>query len=359
MRVSLALARRGLGNVWPNPAVGCIVVSDDVIVGRGWTQPGGRPHAETEALARAGAAAQGATAYVSLEPCCHQGETPACTDALIKAGISRVVTAASDPDQRVAGKGIGALREVGIEVITGVCEAEALELNAGFISKVTKMRPLICLKSATTLDGRIATAKGESQWITGPEARARVHLMRAESDAVLVGIGTALVDNPQLTCRLPGLEAHSPVRIVVDARLQLPLTAELVATARDVPTWLITVAGGDDRRVASFRDCGVEILEIVADGAGYPDLPKAMEALTQKGITRLLVEGGAGIAAAFLRAGVIDRLAWFRAGSMMGGDGVPAVAAYGLDALADIHRFQRVSVERIGDDCLETYRAPS
>ena len=359
MRVALGLARRGLGQVWPNPAVGCVIVADGAIVGRGWTQPGGRPHAEPEALARAGTAAKGATAYVSLEPCCHHGKTPPCTESLISAGVSRVVAAAEDPDERVAGKGIAALRAAGIEVVAGICETEALELNAGFVSRVTKARPLVSLKTATTLDGRIATAKGESQWITGPEARARVHLMRARTDAILVGIGTAMVDNPKLTCRLPGLEDRSPVRIVVDSRLQLPLTAELVATAKTIPTWLITLDGSDKDRAAAYEDCGVTMVAVPPGADGYPDTRLALSALAEKGITRLMVEGGAGIAAAFLQAEVVDRIAWFRAGSVMGGDGVPAIAAYGLETLKDIRRFRSVGLERLGDDWLETYRPAS
>ena len=357
MRVALGLARRGLGRVWPNPAVGCVIVSNGVIVGRGWTQPGGRPHAETEALKRAGPAAKGAVAYVTLEPCCHQGETPPCTGALIEAGLARVVAAVEDPDSRVAGKGFEELRAAGIEVSVGICRDEALTLNAGFVSRTTKARPLVCLKTASTLDGRIATAKGESQWITGPEARGRAHLMRATSDAILVGIGTALADNPKLTCRLPGLGDRSPIRIVVDARLELPMSAELVTTAGDVPTWVITVANGENDRAAAYRDQGVELLEITADSDGYPEVNQALAALADRGITRLLVEGGAGIAAAFLKADAVDRIAWFRAGSVMGGDGTPAIAGYGLESLTDIRRFESVSTERLGNDWLETYRS--
>lgn len=360
MRVSLALARRGLGRVWPNPAVGCVLTQrkdgEPVVVGRGWTRPGGRPHAETEALRRAGAAAKGATAYVSLEPCCHHGETPPCTEALIEAGVARVVAAAEDPDPRVAGKGMKALRDAGIETAVGVCREEALALNEGFVSRVTRERPMLTLKLASTLDGAIATARGESRWITGPEARERVHLMRARHDAVLVGIGTALVDDPLLTCRLAGLEACSPVRIVVDTRLQLPLTSSLVATAGEVPTWLVTVEGSDETRLDAYRDCGVEVIETEPDGAGYPDTGRVMAALAERGMTRLLVEGGAGIAAALLRAGVVDRLAWFRAAAVMGGDGVPAIAPYGLERLVDMKRFEPQSTVRLGDDWLETYR---
>ena len=359
MRVALSLAHRGLGSVWPNPAVGCVIVAEragaPVVVGRGWTQPGGRPHAETVALSQAGNLAKGATAYVTLEPCCHHGKSPPCTEALIEAGITRVVAAMEDPDSRVSGKGNALLKEAGIDVKVGLCRGEAERVNEGFISRVNQNRPMITLKTATTLDSRIATVRGESHWITGPNARARVHLMRASHDAVLVGIGTALADNPSLTVRLPGLEAASPVRIVVDTRLQLPLTANLVTTVADVPTWLLTVKGGDVAKKQAYRDCGVEIITIPPDRAGYPDIHVAMQALASKGITRLLVEGGADIAATFLRTCLVDRIAWFRAPSIMGGDGISAVAAYGLAQLDDILRFDTVSSERLGNDWLETY----
>ncbi len=216
MRAALALARRGLGRVWPNPAVGCVLVRDDHVIGRGWTRAGGRPHAEAEALMRAGEAASGATAYITLEPCAHTGKTPPCAEALIGAGVKRAVIAVEDPDPRVSGKGIEMLKEAGMEVAIGIGEKEAKRLNAGFFSRITRGRPLITLKTATTLDGRIATGTGDSRWITGPGARRRGHMMRAMNDAVLTGIGTVLADDPSLTCRLPGLEDRSPVRIVVD-----------------------------------------------------------------------------------------------------------------------------------------------
>jgi diaminohydroxyphosphoribosylaminopyrimidine deaminase/5-amino-6-(5-phosphoribosylamino)uracil reductase len=231
MRAALALARRGLGRVAPNPAVGCVLVKDGRVVGRGWTQAGGRPHAETEALARAGEAARGATAYVTLEPCSHHGKTPPCAESLIAAGISRSVVALEDPDPRVSGSGLTLLREAGIAVDTGLLAEAAAEVNAGYLMRTRTGRPLVTLKLATTLDGRIATRAGESRWITGPLARARAHLLRAESDAVLVGSGTAVTDNPRLDVRLPGLEGRSPLRVLLDGRLRLPLTHDLT------PAW--------------------------------------------------------------------------------------------------------------------------
>jgi diaminohydroxyphosphoribosylaminopyrimidine deaminase/5-amino-6-(5-phosphoribosylamino)uracil reductase len=339
--------------VWPNPAVGCVIVKDGRVVGRGWTQPGGRPHGETEALARAGEQARGATAYVSLEPCCHWGRTPPCTDALIAAGVARVVVPVEDPDPRVSGQGIARLREAGIEVDTGLCAEEAIQLNGGFFLRLSVGRPLVTLKLATTLDGRIATHAGESRWITGGPARDRGHLLRASHDAVVVGSNTALVDDPLLTCRLPGLEARSPVRIVIDSRLRLPLTSQLVADARRLPTWLVTLEGGDAPRVEAFRDCGVELIEVPARD-GSVDLAAALQALAARGITRILAEGGAVLAASLLRADLVDRIAWFRAPRIIGGDGIAAVTAFGLDRLADAPAFRRERLEELGDDVLET-----
>lgn len=358
MRAALSLAGRGLGRVWPNPAVGCVLVAGDDarrVVGRGWTQPGGRPHAEAEALVRAGGAARGAVAYVTLEPCAHHGKTPPCAGALVAARVSRVVVATEDPDSRVRGAGLERLRAAGIAVETGVLQEESERLNAGYLLRQREGRPLVTLKLATTLDGRIATHGGESRWITSDEARRRVHLMRARHDAVLVGIGTALADDPDLTCRLPGLEDRSPVRVVLDARLHLPLTSQLVVTARRRPTWLVTIHGKDRSRRRAFEECGVRIIEVEGGTDGYPDPGAALEALGETGLTRVLVEGGGHVAAALIRAGLVDRMRWFRSAGVMGGDGIPAVAAYGVDSLALMRRFRRNTVEKVGDDVMESY----
>ena len=240
MAHALALAGRGLGNVWPNPAVGCILVRDGRIAGRGWTQPGGRPHAETEALARAGAGAQGATCYTTLEPCAHEGKTGPCADALAEAGIARAVVALEDPDARVAGRGIARLEAAGIEVARGCMENEARALNAGFLARVEKGRPHLTLKLASSLDGRIATHSGDSRWITGEAARARAHLLRARHDAVMVGAASARADDPALTCRLPGMAGASPVRVVIDGSARLPATHALIAGAGTAPTWIVS-----------------------------------------------------------------------------------------------------------------------
>lgn len=355
MRSALSLARRGLGRVWPNPAVGCVLVRDGIVVGRGWTQPGGRPHAETEALARAGAAARGAVAYVTLEPCSHHGKTPPCADALLEAGISRAVIAAEDPDPRVSGSGIRRLMEGGVSLDVGLCGLEATEVNAGFFMKQINDRPLVTLKTGSTLDGRIATHRGESRWITGEAARRAAHLLRAQHDAIVVGAGTALADNPDLTCRLPGLEQCSPVRVIFDSHLRLPLTAKLVATARAVPTWVVALDNADHDRRHALADCGVEVITVHPDEGGNPDITGALHALAKRGLTRLLVEGGAHLAAALLRRQLVDRIAWFRAPFLMGGDGLPVAMPFGVDHLAEAARFKRISLAEIGDDAMEMF----
>jgi diaminohydroxyphosphoribosylaminopyrimidine deaminase/5-amino-6-(5-phosphoribosylamino)uracil reductase len=359
MRAALALARRGLGVVSPNPAVGCVLVRDGHVVGRGWTQPGGRPHAETEALRRADGAAAGASAYITLEPCAHQGETPPCADALVAAGISRAVVALTDPDPRVDGGGIARLRAAGIETETGLCGEEAADVNAGFLMRISHGRPLVTLKVATSLDGRIATRSGASQWVTGETARRFAHGLRAGHDAVLIGAGTAAEDDPSLTCRLPGMASRSPVRIVIDGRMRLPLTHDLVKTAGEVPTWMITFAAADaeatERRKA-YGECGVEMIDVGADGDGNPDIDAALGELARRGITRVLVEGGGRIAAALLRSALVDRLVWFRAPRLIGGDGIPAAAGFGVDKLADASDFSLVSAQPVGEDVMETYK---
>jgi diaminohydroxyphosphoribosylaminopyrimidine deaminase / 5-amino-6-(5-phosphoribosylamino)uracil reductase len=359
MRAALALARRGLGAVWPNPAVGCVIVNDGRVVGRGWTQPGGRPHGETEALRRAGEGARGAVAYVSLEPCCHWGRTPPCVDALATGGVQRVVVALKDPDPRVAGEGLRQLRAAGLDVEVGLCAEEAAEINAGFLSRLRLGRPLVTLKFATSLDGRIATASGESQWITGPPARERAHALRASHDAIMVGTGTVIADDPQLTCRLPGLDHRSPVRVVIDRHLRIPPTARLIADARRIPTWVLTLCSADLASRATFLASGVTLIDVDPDRAGQVDLAAALRALGERGITRLLVEGGARLVAAFLRARLVDSLVWVHAPLVIGSEGVPAIAGLDLAALADALAFERLSTETIGDDVLTTFRVRS
>jgi diaminohydroxyphosphoribosylaminopyrimidine deaminase/5-amino-6-(5-phosphoribosylamino)uracil reductase len=365
MRVALRLARRGLGRSWPNPAVGCVIVqaAGDApqIIGRGWTQPGGRPHAETVALTQArerygDASLAGATAYVSFEPCSHQGKTPPCADALIEAGIGRVVVGCTDPDDRVSGNGIARLKSAGVDVTENIMQAEAQALNAGFIQRETAGRPLVMLKTATSADGCIATRSGASQWITGPAARERVHLMRAQYDAIMVGIDTVIADDPQLTCRLAGLEDRSPVRVVLDSRLRIAAEARLVRTARAVPTWIVTRGDSDAEKAKVLQDAGAEVLRVAADAAGHVDAGLALAELAKRGITRVMVEGGAVLNAALLRAQLIDRIAWFRAPSVIGGDGLPAFGDLGIEKIEDIPAFMPLAREIIGDDRLDIYR---
>ena len=354
MRAALSLARRGLGTTWPNPSVGCVIVRDGRVVGRGHTQPGGRPHAEPVALGMAGAVAKGATAYVTLEPCCHWGRSPPCTDALIAAGIARVVVAETDPDPRVNGEGLAKMRSAGIEVQSGLMAEEARETLIGFHHRITLGRPMVTLKLASTLDGRIATRAGESQWITDTPARRLAHAMRGRHDAVMVGVGTVLADNPDLTCRIPGFRPIPNVRVIADSHLRTSLTSRLLTTASDIPTWFLLRAGTNLAREDAFRDLGAKLIKIPGSSAGV-DLTASLAALGKAGLTRVLVEGGGQLAAALLRADLVDRIAWFHAPAIMGGDGWPAVQAFGTDTLDRMPRFRRDCITVVGDDMLSEF----
>lgn len=347
MGVALSLAARNLGDTWPNPSVGCVIAKDGVIIGRGWTQGGGRPHAETEALKRAGDAARGATAYVTLEPCSHHGKTGPCADALIAAGIARVVSATIDPDPRVSGQGLRKLAATGIRVDSDFGKAAADRVNAGFFLRTLFGRPLFALKSATSLDGRIALANGDSKWITGPEARHAVQALRARYDAILIGSGTALADNPELTCRLDGYDGRPKVRIVLDRRLRLPLTHKLVTTAKTIPTWIITSEVGP--KAEALTEAGVDVLT-------NADVPKL---LAERGLTRVLIEGGGAVAAHFLKAGLIDQIAWFRAPAVIGGDGLPVAGALSAAYLPAVPSFSRVETLQFGADTLDILTRPN
>lgn len=343
MGIALSLARRGLGRTWPNPSVGCVIVKEGRIVGRGRTQEGGRPHGEVMALSQAGNAAKGATAYVTLEPCSHHGKSPPCTDALIKAGIARVVIAQSDPDPRVSG--VKPLQAAGIEVSTGICRAQAEAVNIGFTTRILKARPYICLKVATTLDGKIATQSGESRWITGPLARSHVHMMRASYDAVLIGRGTAETDDPTLDIRDLGA-FQNPVRIVLDRHLTLKPSLRLVTTAQDIPTWIIHNKGvTNDRLKAS----GAKLLP--ASG-----LLQSMEVLAKEGLTRIMCEGGGTLAAALLEAELVDELVVFTAGKTIGAEGLSAIGALGLERLSNAPEFDLAHTEPVGSDIMSIWR---
>ncbi len=364
MATALSLAARGLGRVAPNPAVGCVIAKGARVLGRGWTQPGGRPHAESVALDQArnrfgGDAIRGATAYVSLEPCAHHGRTPPCANALVDAGIARVVCPLSDPDPRVDGSGFEILRAAGVKVEIGVMADDAAHVNAGFLHRLSQGRPHVALKMAATLDGRIATATGESRWITGPEARRRAHLMRARSDAVLIGAGTARADDPMLDVRGLGLEAASPIRVVADPMLSLEPTSRLArSTENGPPLWLAHGAAAPDERRASLIAAGADLIEIGLGASGKLDIPALLAALGERDVTRLMCEGGGRLAAALLLARAVDEIVWFSAGAAIGAEGLPALGAMELMQLPDAPRFRLERVERIGADVMSVWRAP-
>ncbi len=356
MRAAITLARRGLGETAPNPSVGCVIVKNGAVIGRGRTATGGRPHAETEALRIAGEAARGATVYVSLEPCAHVGKTPPCANALIAAGVARVVIGARDPNPKVNGQGSAMLREAGIEVVENVRNAEAQAVISGFAMVQTAGRPLLRLKLASTLDGRIATRTQESQWLTGAPARRAAHAMRGRHDAVMVGVGTVLADDPELTCRIDGFRSAPLVRIVVDSHLRTPLLSKLVNSANETPVWLLHRDGADPARAQALQDAGVRLLQVPAGPVGV-ELTAALQMLAKAGLTRILAEGGAKLAAALLRGKLVDRLAWFHAPGIIGGDGWPAAQAFGVAHLTDMPRFTLLAQEQWGDDLLSTFTA--
>jgi diaminohydroxyphosphoribosylaminopyrimidine deaminase/5-amino-6-(5-phosphoribosylamino)uracil reductase len=356
MTEALALARAALGTTAPNPAVGCVIALGDRVIGRGATQPGGRPHAEVMALADAGEAARGATAYVTLEPCAHHGRTPPCAEALVAAGIARVVVAhAHDPDPRVQGRGIARLRAAGIIVETGLMAEAAAVILAGFAKSVTQGLPWVTLKLGVTLDGCIATKGGESRWITGPAAREVVQRMRAEHDAVLVGIGTVLADDPGLRCGLEGLGDRPRWRVVADSRLRTPLTSQVVRQARDHALILLASPDAPEDQARLLREAGVTILHCQAEPSGRVDLSSALRRLAEMGLTSVLSEGGGHMAGALLRARLVDRLAWHRAPLLLGDAGLPAVRGLGVERLADAFRLRFLSRQEYAEDVLETY----
>jgi diaminohydroxyphosphoribosylaminopyrimidine deaminase / 5-amino-6-(5-phosphoribosylamino)uracil reductase len=356
MELALALGRRGLGRTWPNPAVGAVVVRHQadgaVIVGRGWTQPGGRPHAETQALARAGEAARGATLYVTLEPCSHHGQTPPCADAIIAAGISRVVSGLEDPNAEVAGAGHRRLAAAGIAVTVGTAADAARRAHAGHIRRMRERRPHVTLKLAVSADGKAGLAGRRPVAITGEAARARVHLMRAQNDAVLTGIGTALADDPLLTCRLPGMASRSPVRVVLDSKLRLRLDSQLVTSARATPSWVVTGERAAADRLQALQSAGVEVLSAPA-AAGGLDLLAVLELLAGRGITRVMVEAGPILAAAMLNADLVDEAVVLRSSKRIGAGGIDALEGLRLSALTQSPRLELIRTELAGADTIE------
>ena len=355
MAHALRLGARGLGQVAPWPSVGCVLVRDGRIVGRGTSDLATLRHAEVVALDQAGAAARDATAYVTLEPCSHQGRTPPCADALIAAGVARVVVAMADPNPQVGGDGLKKLRAAGIEVITGVLAEQAEVQHRGFLNVIGKGRPMVTLKLATSLDGRIATAAGESQWITGPDARRAVHAMRMRHDAVLVGGGTARADNPTLTVRDLGAP-RQPVRVVASRRLNLPWPARLAETLDQGPVWLVHGDGDADPDTQErWQAAGAHLVPAPVAG-GQIDPAGMLSALASEGLTRVFCEGGGALAASLLNAGLVDELILMSAGLVLGAEGQPAVGALGISALADVDRFQLVETRAVGSDTLQRWR---
>jgi diaminohydroxyphosphoribosylaminopyrimidine deaminase / 5-amino-6-(5-phosphoribosylamino)uracil reductase len=355
MALALALGRRGLGRTWPNPAVGAVVVKDGVIVGRGWTQAGGRPHAEPVALAQAGAAARGATLYVTLEPCSHVGKSPPCADAIIAAGIRRVVSAIEDPNPEVAGQGHAKLRAAGIEVDVGLCADEAARAHAGHFRRIRDKRPHVILKLAVSTDDKIASAGHRPVAISGDEAKARTHLLRSQCDAILVGIGTVLSDDPLLTCRLPGMEARSPVRVVLDRPLRIPATSRLVHSARSTPLWVVTSNLAEAPAAAMLGAAGVQVIRLGSVSQQGLDLLAVLHALAERGITRLLVEGGARVASSFVASGLIEEFWLLRGPDAIGADGVAALNALPLTAITQSPAFRVRASESLGTDNLTVY----
>ena len=362
MRSALAMAGRGLGQTWPNPPVGCAVFdASGRLLARGRTQPGGRPHAEAAALATAraegmGERLKGGSAFVTLEPCAHHGRTPPCALALSEAGLARVVFCIEDPDPRVAGRGAAMMAQAGLRVDVGLMAEEATAQLGGYLLRQTTGRPRLTLKLAATLDGRIATRSGESRWITGPAARARVHLLRARSDAILIGAGTARADDPMLDIRLAGLEDRKPVRVVADPSLSLSPESRLARSASDQPLWLLGAPDASAERRKALEAQGATVLASTRAPAGGLAPGAALAALGDQGLSEVLCEGGGALAAALLSAGLVDRLIWVSAGAAIGAEGAPALGPLGLDRLADARRFERVSTEFLGQDVWTEWR---
>ncbi|TYP57801.1 bifunctional diaminohydroxyphosphoribosylaminopyrimidine deaminase/5-amino-6-(5-phosphoribosylamino)uracil reductase RibD [Thermosediminibacter litoriperuensis] len=349
MRRALDLAKKGRGTTSPNPMVGAVLVRDGEIVGEGYHRKAGEPHAEVEALAQAGERARGAELYVNLEPCCHYGRTPPCAEAIIRAGVKRVVAAMADPNPLVAGKGIKRLKEAGVEVVVGVLEEEARKLNEVFIKYIITGRPFVAAKIAQSLDGKIALASGESRWITGEPARVKAHEFRSWYDAVMAGVGTVLADDPLLTCRLPG-KRKSPVRIVVDSGARMPPDARMLK-CEGGRVILATTERADSERVSALMERGVEVIKVPA-AEGRVDLSRLMGILGGMGITSVLVEGGATLTASLIKKNLVDKLLVFVAPVVIGGEGIDSVSKLYIGRLSQAPRFKFHSAEAIGGDLL-------
>jgi diaminohydroxyphosphoribosylaminopyrimidine deaminase / 5-amino-6-(5-phosphoribosylamino)uracil reductase len=358
MQMALALGRRELGRSWPNPAVGAVIVQHQVgeaiVVGRGWTQASGRPHAETEALRRAGTAARGATMYVTLEPCSHYGRTPPCVDAILQAGIARVVSALEDPNPQVAGAGHARLREAGIRVDVGVGAERARRDHAGHFRRMREGRPHLTLKLAVSADDKVGLPGRRPARITQEAANARVHLMRAQHDAVLTGIGTVLADDPQLTCRLPGMLGRSPVRVILDSQLRLPANGKLAQAAGEAALWVVTGTDAPSDKASSLERLGARILRVPAAPSGL-DLPSALRLLAAEGLTRVMLEAGPLLSTAFWRADLVDEVVLFRSPHRLGSDALDALDGIPLSAMTESPRLRLCAREMLGQDAAEAF----
>ncbi len=352
MRVAIAASRHAEGRTAENPPVGCAIVgAAGQLLSVGHTQRGGRPHAETEAIKKAPATLlAGATAYVTLEPCAHTGQTGACVDVLIFHKIARVVVAIADPDKRVNGAGIERLRGAGIVVDVGICGDEAVQVLAGFLSRQTISRPFVTWKVASSLDGMIALADGRKRWLTGTQMRRYVHLMRSRTDGLLSAIGTVQADNPEFTCRLPGLGVDSPVRFILDRNLRTPLSSKLVKTCDKVPLTLLYSAGVPADRIAELSNAGVKLTELPADADGKLDLHAAMQAIAATGCNNLMVEAGASLSSSLFAHDLIDRIVWTQSHHLIGGDAIPAINGLSRLALSHLTHYILSDEGRLGDD---------
>lgn len=359
MRGALALARRALGQTWPNPAVGAVLVRPGdpaEVLAHGWTMRGGRPHAESAALEKAGARASGCTLYVTLEPCAHHGQTPPCADAIVEAGVARVVCSTGDPDPRVSGKGLARLREAGIEVVVDVLGAEGRKVSLGHRLRVTQNRPLVQLKIAVGSDDRIARGAGAPVWVTGDEARAHGHLLRARADAILVGRGTACADDPMLNCRLPGMDDRSPVRVVLDSNLTLGHETKLVASADKIPLWMVCKEDADEGRVKALETRGAQIIRVATDSHAGLDPRGVLAALAGRGVTRVLIEGGPRVSQSFWSADLVDEVYVYQGPDPAGAGGLNALGGEGLDAVRNAAAFAVEATRAFGRDILTLHR---
>lgn len=370
MDIALSLSKRGLGNVSPNPAVGCVIIKDGKVISTGRTQPGGRPHAEIVALNAAGENAKGATAYVTLEPCSHYGKTPPCAEAIIKAGIKKCVISMIDPDPRVSGRGVKMMQDAGIEVISGCREEEARIINRGFLLHTMENRPLVTLKIASTLDGKIATSTGESKWITSALSRQKVQMLRASHDAILVGSSTVKADNPSFMCRLSGLETSSPTRFILLSKTDYKIGKD------DAEKFLSNDIFNTDDKTGLFpstyiianNDCGdchlfdiadtrnIEIIKCEQSEKGQANISSVLTSIANKRITRLLVEGGSKLATSLITTNLTDEVHWFYAPKIIGNEGIAAINDTALQKLSDATKFKIISSEIIDDDVLSIYR---